>query len=263
MSKLKLYDLELDSALLLGTALYPSLEVMLDAIEASRTQMITVALKRELSGGKNNYFWDRLQQINCHILPNTAGCRSADEAIMIAHAAREIFNTDFIKLEVIGDDQTLLPNVYELLKATKVLINDGFKVLPYTTEDLIVCQKLTHLGCKVVMPLGSYIGSGQGIVNLSAFKLLRSRLIYTTLIVDAGIGEPSDAVQAMQLGFDGVLLNSAVALADNPALMAKSFALAMESGKMAFQAKRMPKRELAQATTPLLDTPFWHQSAHQ
>ena len=113
------------------------------------------------------------------------------------------------------------------------------------------------------MPLGSYIGSGQGIVNLSAFKLLRSRLIHTTLIVDAGIGEPSDVVQAMQLGFDGVLLNSAVALADNPALMAKSFALAVESGKMAFQAKRMPKRELAQASTPLLDTPFWHQSAHQ
>ncbi|WP_440992913.1 thiazole synthase [Cysteiniphilum litorale] len=259
MEQLQLYDMSLNSRMLLGTALYPSLESMCDAINTSQTQMVTVALKRELHGGKNNFFWQSIQQSGCHVLPNTAGCKTADEALMIAKAARQIFNTDFIKLEVIGDNHTLQPNVFELVKAAEILIDQGFKVLPYCTDDLIVCQQLVNLGCKVIMPLGSYIGSGQGIVNPSAFKLLRSRLKDITLIVDAGIGTPSDAVLAMELGFDGVLLNSAVALAENPPLMADAFRLAIESGRKAYLAKRMPQRELAQASTPLQDTPFWHQ----
>ena len=259
MDQLKLYNLKLDSRMLLGTALYPSLETMLQAIETSQTQMITVALKRELHAGKNNYFWQSIQQKKCHILPNTAGCKNAEEAIMIAQASKKIFNTNFIKLEVIGDSYTLQPDIFELIKATETLISNGFNVLPYCSDDLIVCQTLARLGCKVIMPLGSYIGSGQGIVNKSVFKLLRSRLDNITLIVDAGIGTPSDAVLAMELGFDGVLLNSAVALAKDPILMANAFKMGIEAGRHAYLAQRMPKRELAHASTPLQDTPFWHQ----
>ena len=260
MDQLTLYDLLLNNRMILGTALYSNLDVMLQAIASSQTQMVTVALKRELNAGKNNYFWTALQQTHCHILPNTAGCKSAQEAVMIAEAARQIFKTDFIKLEIIGDMHTLQPDVFELVKAAEILFNKGFKVLPYCTDDLIVCQQLIYLGCKVIMPLGSYIGSGQGIINKSAFRLLRTRFKDISLLVDAGIGTPSDAVIAMELGFDGVLLNSAVALAQNPPLMAKAFSQAIQAGRDAFIAKRMPVRELAQASTPLQDTPFWHQS---
>ncbi|WP_119344260.1 thiazole synthase [Facilibium subflavum] len=257
MTGLNIYGENLTNSMILGTALYPNLDVMRKAIQTSNVDMVTVSLKRELTGGKNNFFWQHIQQTRCKVLPNTAGCRTADEARMIAKAAREIFKTDYIKLEVIGDKHTLQPDVFELLKACEMLIEDGFKVLPYCNDDLIVCQRLVQLGCRVLMPLGSYIGSGQGINNPEAFKLLRQRFPDITLIVDAGIGTPSDATKAMELGFDGVLLNSAIALADDPVTMAKAFDLSIKSGKLAYQAKRMPKRAFAQSSTNLEDTPFW------
>ncbi|MFZ9035889.1 MAG: thiazole synthase [Francisellaceae bacterium] len=256
---LTLYDLSLQSRLILGTALYHSIDEMLSCIAAAKVDMVTVGLKRELNGGKDNRFWQAISATGCHLLPNTAGCRTAKEAIMIANAAREIFSTEYIKLEVIGDDLTLYPHGIELIKATKELIAQGFKVLPYCPDDYIICEALVEAGCKVLMPLASYIGSGQGLVNMPALRLLRTRFNDITLIIDAGIGAASDAVKAMELGFDGILLNSAVALAQKPKQMAEAFHLAIKSGRLAYDAGVMPKRELAHHSTPLADTPFWHQ----
>lgn len=258
---LQIYNHTLNNRMILGTALYPSLESMTETIQASKVDMVTVSLKRQLTGGNQNHFWQTIQNSGCLILPNTAGCRSAQEAITTAEMAREIFGTDLIKLEVIGDDYTLHPNVFELVKATEILIQKGFNILPYCTDDLTVCTELVSLGCKVLMPLGSPIGSGKGISNPYGLLLLRERFKDITLIVDAGIGTPSDAVQAMELGYDGILLNSAVALADHPETMAKAFLLGIESGHLAYQAKRMPTRNFASNSTPLSDTPFWHQMA--
>lgn len=256
-----LLDKKLGSRLLLGTALYPSPDVMRNAILGSKTDVVTVSLRRQ-STQKNsgNPYWDYLKQLNCHILPNTAGCHTAREAITTAHMAREIFNTPWVKLEVIGDQYNLQPNPFELLSAAKELIAQGFDVLPYCTDDLILCQKLVEAGCKVIMPWAAPIGSGQGIVNPYQLNLLRKRLPDITLIVDAGLGKPSDACIAMEMGFDAVLLNSAVALANDPAKMAKAFADAVRAGRAAYEAGMMPKRELASPSTPLVDTPFWTQA---
>ncbi len=254
-----IYGNLLRSRMILGTALYPTMELMLKAIEASKVDMVTVSLKRELNAGTNNFFWDAIKSHQLKVLPNTAGCRNADEAITIARAAREIFNTNLIKLEVIGDDYTLQPDSLELLKATEILLKEGFQVLPYCNDDLITCKKLISLGCKVIMPYASYIGSGQGIVNPQALALLVNRFPDTSIIVDAGIGTPSDAVKAMEIGVDGIILNSAVALSDDPQKMAEAFSLAIISGRLAYEAKRMPKRDFAKSSTPLQDTPFWHQ----
>ena len=258
MNPVKIYDLEIQTPFILGSALYPNLQSLIESIQAAKTEMVTVALKRELQGGKNNFFWQAIKKTGVKVLPNTAGCKNTEEALMIAKAAREIFKTNYIKLEIIGDAQTLQPDPIELLKATEVLIKEGFYVLPYCTDDLTICQKLVQMGCKVLMPLASFIGSGQGIQNPHSLALLRNRLPQTTLIVDAGIGTPSDATIAMELGFDAVLLNSAVALSHNPPLMAKAFYHAIQAGKYAYSAKRMPKRKFAHSSTPLEDTPFWH-----
>ncbi|MDC0535527.1 thiazole synthase [Francisellaceae bacterium] len=257
---LNVYDKTFKNRMILGTALYPSLEVMLSAIQAADVEFVTVSLKRQAANkSQGNKFWQAIQSTGCDVLPNTAGCRTAIEAVMIAEMAREIFSTSFIKLEVIGDDYTLQPNVFELIKATETLVEKGFQVLPYCTDDLTVCQELVNLGCKVLMPLASPIGSGQGLQNPYALRLLRERFQDITLVVDAGLGTPSDAVQAMELGYDGILLNSAVALANNPADMALAFSLAAKAGHLAYTAKRMPKRDFACNSTPLSDTPFWHQ----
>ena len=239
---LKLYSEALTHPMILGTALYPSLAVMQEAIQAAGVQMVTVSLKRESKGGEQNGFWQTIQSIGCQVLPNTAGCRSADEVVTVAQMAREVFNTSLIKLEVIGDQYTLQPNVFELVEAAERLIKLDFKVLPYCTTDLTVCQKLVNAGCEVLMPLASPIGSGQGVQSPFVLKLLRERFPLQTLIVDAGLGTPSDATQVMELGFDGVLLNSAVALADDPVKMAQAFSLATQAGKLAYEAKRMPTR---------------------
>ena len=249
-----------NSRLLLGTARYPSLEIMQKVIQAAEVEIVTVSLRRQMrdkSGGAS--FWDYIKNLGCHILPNTAGCYSVAEAITTAQMARELFNTNWIKLEVIGDDYNLQPDPFGLLEATQELIKQGFEVLPYCTDDLVLCQKLVAAGCKILMPWGSPIGSGQGLLNPFALKTLRARLPEITLIIDAGIGTSSHAVQAMELGFDAILLNSAVALAQDPIQMATAFNYAIKSGRLAYEAGRMPARNMAQASTPILNKPFWQQ----
>ena len=197
--------------------------------------------------------------LNCHWLPNTAGCYSAEEAIATAEIARELFHTHWIKLEVIGDDYTLQPDPFELVKAAKILVNSGFEVFPYCTEDFILCQRLLDCGCRILMPWAAPIGSGKGLINSYALSILRERIPEATLIIDAGIGRPSHAVQAMELGFDGVLLNTAISLANHPIQMAQAFRDAVSAGRRAFEAGMMLERNKAYPSTALTDTPFWHQ----
>jgi thiazole synthase len=191
-------------------------------------------------------------------LPNTAGCHTAQDAVTLAKMSRELFETDWIKLEVIGDDYNLQPDPFGLLEATARLIKEGFKVFPYCTDDLVLCQRLQDLGCEVLMPWGAPIGTGKGLINPYALEVLRARLPDVNLLVDAGIGKPSDACQAMELGFDGVLLNTAVAQALNPEVMAAAFSEAISAGRKACVGGMIPSRNLAQPSTPTLGTPFWH-----
>ncbi|PCK09128.1 MAG: thiazole synthase [Alteromonadaceae bacterium] len=256
----QLADETLDSRFLIGTALYPSPQIMLDAIKASKSQVVTVSLRRqtpEQQGGQD--FWRLLSSLNVNLLPNTAGCHSAKEAITTANMARELFNTNWIKLEVIGDEYNLQPDPFALVEATKELIAQGFEVFPYTTDDLVVCEKLVELGCRILMPWGAPIGTGKGLINPYALKTLRQRLGKITLIVDAGIGAPSHAAQAMELGYDGILLNTAVANARDPITMAKAFEQALNAGRLGYEAGIMHERDLAKPSTPTLGTPFWHQ----
>lgn len=253
-------DKTLTSRLFLGTAQYPSLQAMQESIIASEANVITVALRRQLPNlHDGESFWKIIKELNCFVLPNTAGCYSADDAVMTAEMARELFQTNWIKLEVIGDHYNLQPDAFELLKAAKILVGKGFEVFPYCTDDLVLCRHLYDSGCRILMPWGSPIGSGKGLVNPYALQTLRSRLPDATLIVDAGIGKPSHAVQAMELGFDGVLLNSAVSLAQDPVQMASAFKEAVSAGRKAYASGMMQERNIAQPSTSLLDTPFWHQ----
>lgn len=262
--RLSIYGQQLDSRLLIGSALYPSPHIMKQAILASGSQVITLSLKRQNpqqhAGQK---IWQYIQEIvgqtNGYLLPNTAGCKTANEAFTLAQMSREIFQTSWIKLEVIGDDYNLQPDPIELLKATELLMKDGFKVLPYCTDDLVLCQRLYDLGCEVIMPWASPIGTGKGIMNPYNLETIRMRLPEATLILDAGIGKPSDACLAMEMGYDGILLNSAVALAENPIMMAKAFAAALKAGEHGYIAGIMQQRQTAHPSTPTLDTPFWHQ----
>lgn len=257
-----LLNKQMESRLIVGSALFPTPQIMLDAIQASQTSLITVSLKRQLPGFKDNTFWKLIQSLNCQLLPNTAGCKTAKEAVTVAEMAREIFGTNWVKLEVIGDDYNLQPNPFELLKATEMLIARDFEVFPYSTDDLVLCKNLVSAGCRVVMPWASPIGSGKGIINEYALRNLRERLPETVLIVDAGIGKPSDAVRVMEMGFDAVLTNSAIAKAHDPVAMATSFNLGVQSGRIAYESGLMPQRELASPSTPLIDTPFWKQTEY-
>jgi thiazole synthase len=257
---LSIYGTELSSRLLIGSALYPSPQVMSNAIKASGSNVITLSLKRQnpsIQGGTQ--IWQHIQQLGLKLLPNTAGCKNAKEVYNLAQMSRELFNTDWLKLEVIGDDYNLQPDPIELLKSAEQLLKAGFKVLPYCTDDLVLCQRLYDLGCEVIMPWASPIGTGKGLMNPYNLETIRLRLPEATLIVDAGIGKPSDACLAMEMGYDGVLLNSAVALAENPVLMAQAFAQAIKAGSNAYVAGVMPTRQTAHPSTPTLDTPFWHQ----
>lgn len=255
--KLKIADKLFSSRLLLGTALYPSLEIMHQAVQASECDIITVSIRRQMPNqNQSTEFWNYLISLNKHILPNTAGCRSAKEAITTAQMAREIFNTNWIKLEVIGDDYTLQPDPFELLIAARELSQQGFIVLPYCTDDLILCERLLQAGCAALMPWASPIGSGQGLLNPYNLKILRQRFNETILIVDAGIGAPAHATAAMELGFDAILLNSAVALATDPVKMGLAFAKAIEAGRLGYEAGIMPPRDMAHPSTPVLGTPF-------
>jgi len=259
--KLKLYDSFVNSRLLLGTAQYPSPKILQDAIVSSACEIITVSVRRESSSDKaGQHFWSLLKETNTHILPNTAGCRSAKEAITTAQMARELFDTKWIKLEVIGNDDNLQPNVFELVEAAKELSSQGFQVFPYTTDDIIVAERLLTAGCEVLMPWGSPIGSGRGLQNLFALETMRAYFPDTPLIVDAGIGLPSHASQAMQIGYDAVLLNTAVAKSGDPIAMAKAFSYAVEAGRLAYQADPIEQRDMAAPSTPVVGTPFWIDS---
>jgi len=247
----------LHSRFFLGTAGYPSPQVLQEAIAASGAEVVTVGLRRQLAhGGADNGVIAGIRATGARLLPNTAGCRTAREAITLAQMARELFDTPWIKLEVVGDEYTLQPDPFELLEAAAQLVREGFEVFPYCTDDLVSCQRLLDAGCRILMPWGAPIGSGQGLLNPSALRTLRARLPGVPLVVDAGIGSPRDAVQAMELGFDAVLLNSAVAQAHAPATMARAFRLGIEAGRLAWEAGIMARQDMAVATTPVTGQPF-------
>lgn len=254
---LRIGDTDLRSRFFLGTAGYPSPAVLQHAIAASGSEVVTVGLKRQLAGGGGpSDFYQLIRASGARLLPNTAGCRSAREAVTLAHMARELFETHWIKLEVVGDDHTLQPDPFELVQAADELVRAGFEVFPYCTDDLVSCQRLLDVGCRILMPWGAPIGSGQGLLNPWALRTLRARLPEVTLVVDAGIGSPAHAVQAMELGFDAVLLNSAVAQAHDPVAMARAFRLAIEAGRLAHEAGVMAPQDMAVATTPVTGRPF-------
>lgn len=254
------YGVELSSRFLLGTAGYPSPQVLADSMAASGTQVVTVGLKRTLAAGGDNGFIaiirHALRECGARLLPNTAGCRTAREAITLAHMARELYDTTWIKLEVVGDEHTLQPDPWGTVEAAAQLIQDGFAVFPYCTDDLVTCQRLLDAGCQVLMPWGAPIGSGQGLINPFALRTLRARLPGVPLVVDAGIGAPSHAAAAMELGFDAVLLNSAVSQAVDPVRMARAFGLAIDAGRTAFEAGVMAPQDMAVASTPVSGHPF-------
>jgi thiazole synthase len=238
---------ELGSRLILGTGGAPSHAVLEEAIRESGTALVTVALRRLDPAAPS--LLDVVQRCGVRLLPNTAGCYTAIEAVKLAHLAREAFETGWIKLEVIGDEETLLPDAVELLAAAERLVEDGFTVLPYTTDDPILAQRLADVGCAAVMPLGAPIGSGMGVLNPYNIKLIREK-VAVPVILDAGVGTASDAALAMELGCDGVLLASAVTRAEHPARMAAAMRHAIEAGRLAFRAGRIPRRHYATASSP-------------
>ena len=256
--QLNLYGQSFSSRLLLGTARYDSPSLLADAISAADPAMLTVSLRRQTSGSKDSgqSFWNLLRKSKRAILPNTAGCFSAREAVKTACMARELFETNFIKLEVIGDELNLQPDPFGLVEAAVELVKLGFYVLPYCTEDWILCRRLIDAGCMVLMPLAAPIGTGQGPRNPRALRELRERAPQITLIVDAGIGLPSHACQVMEWGFDGVLLNTAVSRALDPVRMASAFATATRGGRSAFLAGPMIVQEIAVASTSQIGRPF-------
>lgn len=257
MTTLRLYDVELRSRLLLGTARYPSPSILAEAVKASGAQVVTVSLRRESGGERAGQgFWSLIRELGVRVLPNTAGCHSAKEAVTTAHMGREVFGTSWVKLEVIGEDETLQPDVFGLVEAARALCSEGFQVFPYTTEDLIVAERLLEAGCRVLMPWGSPIGSGRGLNNLFGLKALRARFPDVPLVVDAGIGVPSHAAQALEMGFDAVLINTAVSQAHDPVGMAGAFALAAAAGRAAYLAGPMEPRDLAVPSTPVLGKAF-------
>ena len=254
---LDLYGKKINSRFLIGSAKYPSLSILKDSIKASNSEIITVSLRRlSPSSKEKNSFWEVIKSLNINILPNTSGCYLAKDAITTALMAREIFETNWIKLEIFGDSLTLQPNPYELLKATEYLAKQDFCIFPYMTDDLIVAKELVNLGCKVLMPWAAPIGSGKGITNPFHLKILRERFPDIKLIIDAGIGAPSHAAYAMELGMDAVLLNTAVADSHNPALMANAFSMAIEAGRKAYCSGLMPQSDFAISSSPAIGIPF-------
>jgi len=239
---------ELSSRLLLGTGGFRSLEAMTASIEASGTDMVTVALRRVDPNSRGSIV-DALDAAGVALLPNTAGCYTARDAVLTAKLAREAFGTDWVKLEVIGDDRLLLPDAPALLEAAEELVDEGFKVLPYTNDDPITARRLEDIGCVAVMPLGSPIGSGMGLLNTYNLRLIRERA-GVPLILDAGVGTASDAALAMELGFDAVLCASAISRSEDPVLMARAISGGVEAGRLAHRAGRIPRRLYAEASTP-------------
>ncbi|MCS6884697.1 MAG: thiazole synthase [Acidobacteriota bacterium] len=250
--KLVIAGHEFNSRLMLGTGKYTSNEVMAEAHRRSGTEMVTVAVRRiDLSQAGRGTLLDYIDSKRVKILPNTAGCYTAQEAIRTARLAREILGTAWIKLEVIGDEKTLYPDNTGLVEATHVLVKEGFIVLPYFNDDIVTAKRLVDAGAAAVMPLAAPIGSGLGIQNFTTMRILREMITEVPIIVDAGVGTASDVTIAMELGMDGVLLNTAVAEAKDPPLMAEAMKLAVEAGRKAYLAGRMPRRLYASASSPL------------
>ncbi|WPB57989.1 thiazole synthase [Xylophilus sp. GOD-11R] len=245
---------------LLGTAGYPSPGTLSRAIATAAPAAVTVGLRRALAAGADNGFVATVaraaEAVGARLLPNTAGCRSAREAVLLAQMARELYGTAWIKLEVVGDEHTLQPDPLELVAAARELVRDGFVVWPYCTDDLVTGRRLLDVGCPVLMPWGAPIGSGQGLINPFALRTLRERLPDAVLIVDAGIGAPSHAAQALEMGFDAVLLNTAVAQAREPVAMARAFRLAIEAGRTACRAGVIARQDFAVASTPVAGDAF-------
>ena len=247
------YGVALESRLMLGTARFPSPAILARAIKAARCEVVTVSLRRESGTERSGQaFWSLIRELGVRVLPNTAGCHTAREAVTTAHMAREVFGTSWIKLEVIGEQDTLQPDVFGLVDAARVLCAEGFEVFPYTTEDLVVAERLIDAGCGVLMPWGAPIGSGRGLNNLFGLRALRAHFPDVPLVIDAGIGLPSHAAQAMELGFDAVLINTAIAQARDPVLMAAAFAKAVEAGLTACNAGPMEMRDMASPSTPVV-----------
>lgn len=251
------YGTELSSRLLLGTAQYPSPAIMAEAVKASGCEVVTVSLRRE-SGAERagQAFWQIIRDLGLKVLPNTAGCHSAKEAITTAQMAREVFGTPWVKLEVIADHDTLQPDVFGLVEAARELSRQGFQVFPYTTEDLGTADRLLDAGCELLMPWGAPIGSGRGLANVPGLRTLRARHPDVPLVIDAGIGVPSHAAHAMELGYDAVLLNTAVAKAGDPVIMAGAFRQAVEAGRAAFLADPIEARDMATPSTPVFGMAF-------
>jgi len=240
------------SRLIVGTGKYRSFQEMARAHEASSAEMVTVAVRRvNLTDRSKESLLDYIDRSKIFILPNTAGCYTADEAVRTARLGREVGLSEWVKLEVIGDEQTLFPDTEALVRATKELVKDGFVVMPYTNDDLVVAKKLIDAGAAAVMPLGAPIGSGMGIQNLASLRILRERITEVPLIVDAGVGTASDAAVAMELGADGVLMNTAIAGAQDAVLMAEAMRDAVTAGRKAYLAGRIPKKLYATASSPL------------
>ena len=253
MDSLTIADRSFDSRLIIGTGGFRSLDAMAVAIAASGAEMATVALRRVDPSARGSVL-DVVRDAGCFVLPNTAGCFTARDAVTTARLAREALGTDWVKLEVIGDDRTLLPDGSELLEAAETLVADGFTVLPYTSDDPVLAARLEDAGCAAVMPVGSPIGSGMGIANPYNLRLIVERA-RVPVILDAGIGTASDATVAMELGCAAVLLASAISRAEDPARMAEAIRLAVEAGRLAHSAGRIPRRLYAEASTPLAGVP--------
>jgi thiazole synthase len=246
------YGVEIGSRLLLGTAQYPSPAILADAVRAAGSDIVTVSLRREsgrLREGQD--FWSLIRALGVRVLPNTAGCHSVKEAVTTAQMAREVFGTPWVKLEVIGDADTLQPDVFGLVEAARILSEDGFQVFPYTTEDLVVAERLLEAGCKVLMPWGAPIGTGLGLNNVYGLRSMRAHFPDVPLVIDAGVGKPSHAAAAMELGYDAVLLNTAVAKAGDPVAMAGAFARAIEAGRAGYLAGPIEPRDMAAPSTPV------------
>src|SRR5215475_3684769 len=252
-----LYGATFRSRLMLGTSQYPSPAILAEAARASGAEIHTVSLRRESARLKEGQdFWRLIRDIGARVLPNTAGCYSVKEAVTTAQMAREVFGTPWVKLEVIGEADTLQPDVFGLVEAARILSADGFQVFPYTTEDLVVAERLIEAGCQVLMPWGAPIGSGRGLNNLLGLRALRAHFPAVPLIIDAGIGVPSHAAQALELGFDAVLINTAVAQARDPVQMAAAFAQAVAAGVAARAAGPIEARDFAAPSTPVIGTAF-------
>ncbi len=250
------YGTELPNPLMLGTAQYPSPAILEQAFRASGAGVATVSLRREGAGGAGQTFWSMIRDLGVLILPNTAGCHTVKEAVTTAHMAREVFDTPWIKLELIGHTDSLQPDVFQLVEAARILTDEGFQVFPYTTDDLIVGERLLSAGCEVLMPWGAPIGSGRGLNNEYSLRAMRAEFPDVPLVIDAGIGLPSHAAHAMELGYDAVLLNTAVARAGDPVAMARAMAQAIEAGQLAHQADPIEPRDMAEPSTPIIGKAF-------